>query len=586
MHLNPGSIIGGKYRLGRRLASGGQGSIWVAEHIQLGSQVAIKFMDFAHISSPAALTRFEREAKAAARLRHQNLVHVEDCGVEGGVPYLVMELFDGEDLFKRLKSVGRLTVDEVARITNQVARGLRRLHEAGYIHRDLKPGNIFLARSDDGEEIVKILDFGIVKKSGGDLGEGTKTGDFVGSPHYMSPEQIQSSKDIDGRSDLWSLAVVMFRALTSQLPFTGEGVANIISNIIAGTMRRPSEIVPTLSPAIDAFFERALTRDPNGRFASPIEMAEAFARAAGVRAPMPSIMDGAMGWESAQSAGPSGLPPAGAEPQAEAALLEATTLPRTPPAPRRAAGGTMLIPDPPRPVVSNPAPPAYGQPAQPERRASDPMYHGSPSGTPPSREVPLRELKGTQPLQRMDIDEAQMRMRALRQQTPERGGMGQAGGSPSDPPSREPSSGPSAGGGAPFDSRQSGSGYYSRPEVGGHGVGSGPPPNAMPPGSSSYPRADAASGPPPGGSGPPPNPGMMGSGMYALPDSIGPGRMDAQPRSGPPAPPSSALDSGAGGLGMQRPSGMPSKGKWVVGGLLLGTGVGVLIALIVILIRS
>ncbi|NUQ74139.1 MAG: serine/threonine protein kinase [Polyangiaceae bacterium] len=427
MHLNPGSIIGGKYRLGRRLAAGGQGSIWIAEHIQLGSQVAIKFMDSAHLSSPAALTRFEREAKAAARIRHQNLVHVEDCGVEGGIPYLVMELFEGEDLFKRLKTVGRLSVDQVARITNQVARGLRRLHEAGYIHRDLKPGNIFLAHSDDGEEIVKILDFGIVKKSGADIGEGTKTGDFVGSPHYMSPEQIRGAKEIDGRSDLWSLAVVMFRALTGQLPFQGEGIAAVVANIIAGALRRPSEIVPTLSPAIDAFFERALTRDPNGRFASPIEMAEAFSSAAGLRTRMASIMDSAMGWEPEQPSAPSALPPTSAGPHADSPLHEATTIPKipSPAAPPRVGGGTLLINDPPRPPVApNPPAPAYGYPGEPARRTSDPMYHGAPSAGPPSgpppssHEMPLRSIKGTQPLPRVDFEDPQDRMRTMRLPTP------------------------------------------------------------------------------------------------------------------------------------------------------------------------
>jgi serine/threonine-protein kinase len=596
MHLNPGSTIGGKYRLGRRLATGGQGSIWIAEHIQLGSHVAIKFMDFAHISSPAALTRFEREAKAAARLRHQNLVHVEDVGVEGGIPYLVMELFEGEDLFKRLKTVGRLSVDETARITNQVARGLRRLHEAGYVHRDLKPGNIFLARSDEGEEVVKILDFGIVKKSGGDLGEGTKTGEFVGSPHYMSPEQIQNVKDIDSRSDLWSLAVVMFRVLTGQLPFPGDGIGAVVANIIGGAVRRPSEIVPTLSPSIDAFFERALTRDPNRRFASAIEMAEAFARAAGVRAPMPSIMDSAMGLELPPSAGPSGPPPAGAESQADAVGLEATTLPRTP---MRAAGGTMLIQDPPRPALSDPPAPAYGQPAPPARHTSDPMYHGAPSGGspsgPPLSATPLSSLKGTQPLNRPDINEAQKNLRTMRMPIAERGGMGQAGGAPSDPPPwGPPSSGPPAGGGAQVDARQAGGGYYARPEQPGSGssarpeAGSGPPPgsaqpsNPMHAGSGYYSRPEAGSGPPPG-SAQPSNPRSSGSGPNA---ATAPGAgQDALPPWGTP-PPSSGLETVVGGLAMHRPGGGRSKGVWVLGGLLLGTGVGVLIALIVILIRS
>jgi serine/threonine-protein kinase len=519
MPINPGSIIGGKYRLLRRLAIGGQGSIWVAEHIQLGSQVAIKFMDFAQISSPAALTRFEREARAAARLRHQNLVHVEDRGVEDGIPYLVMELFEGEDLLKRLKSVGLLSLDEVARITNQVARGLRRLHEAGYVHRDLKPGNIFLARNDEGEEVVKILDFGIVKQSEAEVGEGTKTGEFVGSPHYMSPEQIRNVKLVDARSDQWSLGVVMFRALTGQFPFPGEAIGAVVSNIIAGAARRPSEIVPALSPAIDAFFERVFARDPNQRFASAMEMAEAFARAAGARAPMPSIMDLGQAWEPASSSSPSGLPPAGPDLQGDA-LLEGTTLPRSP---ARSMGGTILIQDPPRPASSHPPASGYGQPAPPDRRTSDPMHHGSPgssSGPPPPSGSPLSALKETQPLSREQIDkvrQARLNMSTVRMPTAQPGGAGQAGSAPSDPPSWKP------------------------PQPDGRQAGSAP---------------------------------------YAYPGQEAQRRWDTPP---PPSYPS--FDPAAGGLEMQPPDGIRSNKVWVLGGLLLGTGFAVLIAIIALLIR-
>jgi hypothetical protein len=283
-------------------------------------------------------------------------------------------------------------------------------------------------------------------------------------------------------------------------------------------------------------------------------MAEAFARAAGARAPMPSLMDAAMGWESAQSPGSSG-PPAGGESHNEAVLNEATTLPRTP---TRAAGGTLLI-DPPRVTSSDPPAPAYGQPPPPARRTSDPMYHGapsggSPSGAPPSAEVPLSSLKGTQPLNRSDIDNAQQRMRTVRLPKPERGGMGQAGSAPSDPPPWEPVAGP-GGGGAPSNPGHAGSGSYGRPAMGSA---------------------------PPGGSAPPPNPRAMGSGSYPHAPAAG---LDMAPRGATP-PPSSGSETVAGGYAMQRSGGTRSKGIWVLGGLLLGTGVGVLIAVIVILIRS
>ena len=277
MNIAPGAIIAGRYRLEKRLAVGGMGSLWTAQHTQLDTLVAIKFMDPTHAALAMGRQRFEREAKTAASLKSAHVVQVHDYGVEDDHPYIVMELLQGEDMGKRLKRERRLSLQVTSTILTQIARGLRRAHEAGLVHRDLKPPNIFMARGDD-EEVVKILDFGIAKDTMEPaLGEGTKTGELMGSPHFMSPEQIRSSKDIDHRSDLWSLGVILFRAVTGALPFKGEAIGAVIAHILADPIPVPSQIHPGLPPSVDAFFVRAFSRDRETRFQSAREMAEAFA---------------------------------------------------------------------------------------------------------------------------------------------------------------------------------------------------------------------------------------------------------------------------------------------------------------------
>jgi serine/threonine-protein kinase len=211
-------------------------------------------------------------------------VQVLDYGIEDGLPYLVMELLVGEDLGKRLHRERRLMPAALSRILMQAARGLRTAHEAGVVHRDLKPANLFLARVDD-EEIVKILDFGIAKGTQAEpLGDATKTGSLMGSPHYMSPEQVRGMRDIDPRSDVWSLAVIAFRALTGRLPFPGNAVGEVIAQILADPIPIASRIAPDLPPEVDGFFARGFARDRTQRFQTARELAEAFAAVAQVAA--------------------------------------------------------------------------------------------------------------------------------------------------------------------------------------------------------------------------------------------------------------------------------------------------------------
>jgi serine/threonine-protein kinase len=282
--LSAGSIVAGKYHLDHKLAQGGMGSVWAAFDTGLEVPVAVKFMAPALAGSPELVGRFEREAKAAAQLRSPHVVQVFEHGVDDGVPYIVMERLEGEDLGTRLKRQGRLSLWEAAAILEQVSKALRKAHDAGIVHRDLKPANIFVARHDE-DEIVKVLDFGIAKSGpASGQGEGTRTGVVMGSPSYMSPEQVRSTKGVDHRSDLWSMGLVMFRVVTGKMAFTGENDADVIVKLCADPVPVPSQVAPDLSTEVDAWFARALSRDPEKRFQSAREMAAAFGRIVG-RAP-------------------------------------------------------------------------------------------------------------------------------------------------------------------------------------------------------------------------------------------------------------------------------------------------------------
>ncbi len=273
-----GQLIAGKIRLERPLARGGMGAVWVAHHLKLDRHVAVKFMEPALAASETARARFEREARASAQIQSAHVVEVHDYGVEGETPYIVMELLRGEDLAARLDKRGKLSVAEATRITQPICKALRRAHELGLVHRDLKPGNVFLARQDD-DEVVKLLDFGIAKAvqpGTPQSGDVTRSGHLVGSPLYMSPEQIRKSKEVDHRSDLWSLGVILYQALTGRTPFIEDEVGAVLVAICTDPIPKPSSLVPELGPEVDQFFERALARDPAQRFQNSRELFDAL----------------------------------------------------------------------------------------------------------------------------------------------------------------------------------------------------------------------------------------------------------------------------------------------------------------------
>jgi eukaryotic-like serine/threonine-protein kinase len=273
----PGVIIQDKYQLEAPLARGGMGSVWIATHRELAVKVAVKFIAPDLASSLDGVTRFEREARAAAHLDSRHVVQIRDYGMADGTPFLVMELLKGESLEQRLARVRRMTLGDTLAILQQLARGLRKAHEQGIVHRDLKPGNIFIARTDD-EDVVKILDFGIAKLSrAAPDANATRTGMVMGSVHYASPEQLRSSKDTDARSDIWSVGVILFRMIVGRLPFTGHEIPDIIVKVCAEPIPTPRSIVPDLSHEIDTFFLRALARSPAERFQTITDLVDAFA---------------------------------------------------------------------------------------------------------------------------------------------------------------------------------------------------------------------------------------------------------------------------------------------------------------------
>ena len=281
MQLAADVVIAERFRLTRQLGQGGMGSVWLATHLALDIPCAVKFIEGEIASLPEAQQRFEREAKAAAQLRSPNVVQILDHGVWQGTPYIAMELLDGEDLGKRLTRIGRMAPNECLRVVGQVCRALTKAHGAGIVHRDLKPDNIFLVPDDD-REIAKVLDFGIAKAKGQGIdGSNTKTGAMLGTPYYMSPEQAQGIKAVDQRSDLWSLAVIVFQALTGKLPFESEALGDLLVKIIVAPIPMPSQFAPDLPQTFDRWWERAANRDPAQRFQSARELGDTLAMAFG-----------------------------------------------------------------------------------------------------------------------------------------------------------------------------------------------------------------------------------------------------------------------------------------------------------------
>ena len=301
MHVPPperqkGQVVAGRFRLVNQIGRGGMGSVWTANHLTLKVDVAVKFMDGAfHVGDEAMLKRFQKEATAAASIQSPNVVKILDYGKdESGRPYLAMELLKGEELEQRLEREGPLPLPLMKKVIVETCRGLAAAHAAGIIHRDLKPENVFLCRdphrADEsgafGEVSVKLLDFGIARADRELSGTGnlTITGQLLGTPMFMSPEQALGKKDVDGRSDLYSLGVVAYKCLTGKPPYEeSETVGEIIVSITTKEPRDATQLRKDLPPAVVAWLKKALAKERADRFQTAKDMADAFVEAVDVR---------------------------------------------------------------------------------------------------------------------------------------------------------------------------------------------------------------------------------------------------------------------------------------------------------------
>jgi serine/threonine protein kinase len=271
-----GEILAGKYRVDRVLGAGGMGVVVAATHVDLREPRALKFMRATALSDEEAVERFLREARASSRLKGEHVARVYDVGrLDDGAPYMVMEFLSGDDLREVLKQRGQLPVGEAMLYVMQACEALAEAHAQGIVHRDLKPANLFLTRRADGSPCVKVLDFGISKILGDGLSV-TKSYAILGSPHYMSPEQMRSSRDVDARTDVWSLGVIAYQLLSGGLPFSGRTITEIITVVLQGEPDPPSSLVHDLPPALDAAILRCLERDLDRRHASVAELAAAL----------------------------------------------------------------------------------------------------------------------------------------------------------------------------------------------------------------------------------------------------------------------------------------------------------------------
>lgn len=271
--MKEGDLVAGRYKLLRPIGGGAMGTVWAARHELLGRDFALKFARVPAKADAAARARFQREAQLVGKLRHPNIVDVTDFGEVSpdGDFFLAMELLEGESLAQRIERRGLLEPYEAVMIAADVAKGLSAVHAVGIVHRDIKPENIFLARSPTGTTIPKLLDFGISKQRDEPLA--TQQGALTGTPAYMSPEQANGETNIDPRTDIWSLGVVLYEMLTGKHPFVAPNYQALMTAIAE---RSHAPLESTVPGAIRGVVDRCLAKRPDDRYATSDALLDAL----------------------------------------------------------------------------------------------------------------------------------------------------------------------------------------------------------------------------------------------------------------------------------------------------------------------
>ncbi len=279
--VGPGQVLGGKYRVERIIGSGGMGIVVSARHVTMNHRVAIKILNLDEDADREdAIARFQREARAAARIESDHVVRVTDvAALDDGTPYMVMDYLEGEDLRRVIVDRDQLPVAEAVGYILEACEGLSEAHAAGVVHRDLKPSNLFLARKANGTKLVKVLDFGISKVAPR-AGEAaiTTTNMLMGSPMYMAPEQMRSSRDVDSRADIWSLGLILYELLSGEVPFRGETIPEICVAVMSGEPEPMAHFRTDVPAELQDILAKCLAKDRAKRYPTMAALARDLVR--------------------------------------------------------------------------------------------------------------------------------------------------------------------------------------------------------------------------------------------------------------------------------------------------------------------
>jgi serine/threonine protein kinase len=283
MQLEPGVVVAEHYRLEELVGRGGMGAVWRATDLRLGRTVAMKVLHTDLRNDPSLQERFQREARLLASIEHPAIVPIFHLGViqdgDRQCPCIVMPFVKGRTLAEAIKKQGRFSIEQAAPIMRALLDALGVAHATGVVHRDLKPHNVVL-EDRGGTAVIRLLDFGIAKNVSATPTPGsvlaTRAGMLLGTPEYMSPEQVRDPSNVDGRADLWAVGVILFEMLTGELPFTGSNQVEVIAKVMTSTPRRATEIVPSLLPQVDPLFDKLFDRNIDHRFRTALQLSEAL----------------------------------------------------------------------------------------------------------------------------------------------------------------------------------------------------------------------------------------------------------------------------------------------------------------------